>query len=66
MIFGVGTDIAAVARIGRLYERHGERALEKLLAPAEMADFARTKDPARFLEAYRAWRRELEAALQEG
>jgi len=49
MIFGVGTDIAAVARIGRLYERHGERALEKLLAPAEMADFARTKDPARFL-----------------
>ena len=49
MIFGVGTDIAAVGRIGRLYERHGERALEKLLAPAEMADFARTKDPARFL-----------------
>lgn len=28
--------------------------------------FLSTKDPARFLEAYRAWRRELEAALQEG
>ena len=39
MIFGVGTDIAAVARIGRLYKRHGQRALEKLLAPSEMADF---------------------------
>ncbi len=49
MISGVGTDIAAVSRIGRLYERHGERALEKLLAPAEMVDFAKTKDPARFL-----------------
>lgn len=49
MISGIGTDIAAVARIGRLYERHGKRALEKLLAPAEMADFAKTKDPARFL-----------------
>lgn len=49
MISGIGTDIAAVSRIGRLYERHGERALEKLLAPAEMVDFAKTKDPARFL-----------------
>ncbi len=28
--------------------------------------FLSTKDPARFLEAYRAWRRELEAALPEG
>ena len=49
MIFGVGTDIAAVARIGKLYERHGERALEKLLAPVERADFEKTRDPARFL-----------------
>jgi len=49
MISGVGTDIAAVARLGQLYERHGERALEKLLAPAERADFAKASDPARFL-----------------
>lgn len=49
MIFGVGTDIVAVARIGRLYERHGERALEKLLSPAERAGFDAAKDPARFL-----------------
>lgn len=49
MIFGVGTDIADVARIGRLYERHGERALEKLLALVERADFEKTRDPARFL-----------------
>lgn len=49
MIAGVGTDIAAIARLGRLYERHGERALDKLLAAAERTDFARVTDPARFL-----------------
>ena len=49
MIAGIGTDIAAVARLGKLYERHGERALEKILATGERGDFARTKDPARFL-----------------
>ncbi len=49
MIAGIGTDIAAVARLGKLYERHGERALDKLLAPSERSDFAKAKDPARFL-----------------
>ncbi len=49
MIAGIGTDIIAVARLGTLYERHGERALNKVLAPAERADFEKTKDPARFL-----------------
>ena len=49
MIFGVGTDIVAVARLARLLERHGARALDKLLAPLERADFERATDPARFL-----------------
>lgn len=49
MICGVGTDIVAVARLGDLYARHGERALEKLLAPAEIEDFRRAAHPARFL-----------------
>lgn len=49
MIFGVGTDLVAVARLARLYERHGEHALVKLLAPLERADFEKAKDPARFL-----------------
>ena len=49
MIVGIGTDIVAVDRLGKLYERHGERALEKLLAPTERADFVASLNPARFL-----------------
>ncbi len=49
MIAGIGTDIVAVARLGTLYERHGQRALDKVLAPAERADFEKAKEPARFL-----------------
>ncbi|MEI7613037.1 MAG: holo-ACP synthase [Betaproteobacteria bacterium] len=49
MIYGTGTDIVAVARMGKLYARHGEHALEKLLAAEERADFTKAKDAARFL-----------------
>jgi holo-[acyl-carrier protein] synthase len=49
MIAGIGADLAAVARLGRLYERHGARVLEKLLAPAEFAEFSSAANPARFL-----------------
>ena len=49
MIAGVGTDIVAVARLGRFYERHGERALDKLLSIPERVEFAGAADPARFL-----------------
>ncbi|HEX5803138.1 MAG TPA: holo-ACP synthase [Azospira sp.] len=49
MIFGIGTDLAAVARLAGLFERHGPAAAEKLLAPAELADFAKAGDKGRFL-----------------
>lgn len=49
MIFGIGTDIVAVARMAELYVRHGERALEKLLAPDEHANCRQASDPSRFL-----------------
>lgn len=49
MIFGVGTDIVAIERLRGMWERHGERALEKILAPEEFADFARAADKGRFL-----------------
>jgi holo-[acyl-carrier protein] synthase len=49
MIFGVGTDIVAIARLGDLYRKHGERALTKILAPGERDDCRAAADPARFL-----------------
>mgnify|MGYP000116607061 CR=1 FL=1 len=64
MIAGIGTDIAAVARLGKLYERHGERALEKILAPAERDAFTRAADPARFLAKRFAAKEALGKALE--
>lgn len=49
MIFGIGTDIAAVARLQGLFDRHGESALERLLASSEREDFSRAPDKGRFL-----------------
>lgn len=49
MIYGIGTDIAAVARLGAFWDRHGERALDRVLAPSEREDFARATDKGRFL-----------------
>jgi holo-[acyl-carrier protein] synthase len=49
MIYGVGTDIVAVARLRGMWERHGDKALEKLLAPQEMQEFANAADKGRFL-----------------
>ncbi|MCL2075731.1 MAG: holo-ACP synthase [Betaproteobacteria bacterium] len=39
MIYGIGTDIAATARLERLFVRHGEAALKKILTLAEQAEF---------------------------
>ncbi|MBI3525832.1 MAG: holo-ACP synthase [Betaproteobacteria bacterium] len=49
MIYGIGADIVAVARMAAMYERHDERTLEKLLAPSELADCRRASEPSRFL-----------------
>ncbi len=49
MIFGIGTDIVAVARMADYWQRHGERGLEKMLAPAEREACRASADPARFL-----------------
>ncbi|HLO62566.1 MAG TPA: holo-ACP synthase [Azonexus sp.] len=49
MIYGIGTDIVAVARLRGMWERHGDKVLEKLLAPQEMADFTNAVDKGRFL-----------------
>lgn len=49
MIYGIGTDIVAVARLQGMWDRHGEKALGRLLAPDELADFSRAADKGRFL-----------------
>ncbi len=49
MIHGIGTDIVAVQRLQGMWERHGERALEKLLAPGEITEFAAAAHKGRFL-----------------
>ena len=49
MIYGIGTDIVRIERMNSLWQRHGQRALDKLLAPGELADFALAADKGRFL-----------------
>lgn len=49
MIFGIGTDVVQVDRIKQVYERHGERFVERLLLPAEEQAFRRYTRPVRFL-----------------
>lgn len=49
MIYGIGTDLVEVARMMRLLTRHQERAVQRILAPDEWADFAGKADSARFL-----------------
>lgn len=49
MIHGIGTDIVAVARMTEYFQRHGERGLEKMLAPSEREACRAASDPARFL-----------------
>ncbi|PKO88146.1 MAG: holo-ACP synthase [Betaproteobacteria bacterium HGW-Betaproteobacteria-10] len=49
MIYGIGTDIVAVKRLQGMWERHGEKTVQRLLAPQEMADFAKAADKGRFL-----------------
>ena len=36
-VIGVGIDVVPVERVQRLIERHGERALQRLFTPSEIA-----------------------------
>ncbi|MDM7322581.1 MAG: holo-ACP synthase [Gammaproteobacteria bacterium] len=49
MIYGIGTDIVAIARMSRLWGRYGEALAARLLAEDEHACLASQADPARFL-----------------
>lgn len=49
MIVGIGTDLVSIERIEALWQRHGVRALEKILAPEERVACQASPDPGRFL-----------------
>jgi holo-[acyl-carrier protein] synthase len=49
MIYGIGTDIVAFARIEVLHQRYGERFAQRILSKAEMAEFSAHAQPARLL-----------------
>ena len=66
MIYGIGTDIVAVERLQSMWQRHGERALERLLAPQEIAEFGQASDKGRFLAKRFAAKEALGKALGTG
>jgi holo-[acyl-carrier protein] synthase len=49
VIHGIGTDIVAVARVHAALERHGRRFAERILGEGERAEYAGSREPARFL-----------------
>ena len=49
MIYGIGTDIVAVQRLQSMWERHGEKALERMLAAQEIEEFSGAANKGRFL-----------------
>lgn len=49
MIFGIGTDVVQVERIKHVYERFGEKFVERLLLPQELELFRKYSRPVRFL-----------------
>jgi holo-[acyl-carrier protein] synthase len=49
MIFGIGTDIVQIERIQHIYDRYGERFVERLLLPEELQAFSGHARPGRFL-----------------
>ncbi|MEW6164377.1 MAG: holo-ACP synthase [Pseudomonadota bacterium] len=66
MIHGIGTDLVVVERLHEMWRHHGERALEKLLAPEERADCRASADPGRFLAKRFAAKEALGKALGTG
>lgn len=49
MIFGIGIDVLEAQRMREIYARFGARFVERLLMPAERAQFELTQRPERFL-----------------
>jgi holo-[acyl-carrier protein] synthase len=49
MIHGIGTDLVSVKRIEDALFRYGDRFLHRVLSESEVAEYAQSSQPARFL-----------------
>lgn len=49
MIYGIGIDLLQQERMDKVYARHGERLVKRILLDAEQRELARNKRPARYL-----------------
>jgi len=66
MIFGIGTDVVRIDRVGETLERFGQRFVEHLLMPEELALFDGHKRPVRFLAMRFAAKEAIAKALGTG
>ena len=66
MIFGIGTDVVRIDRVGQTYERFGQRFVEHLLMPEELVLFDGHQRPVRFLAMRFAAKEAIAKALGTG
>jgi holo-[acyl-carrier protein] synthase len=66
MILGIGIDIIEVARVQASHERFGERFVNRILHPAEIAYCLSHKDPAPFIAARFAAKEAISKAFGTG
>ena len=66
MILGTGIDIIEVERVEGAYQRHGERFVQRILCPAELAYCFSHKSPGPFLAARFAAKEAISKAFGTG
>ena len=49
MIYGIGTDILAISRIEKLYDKYGEALPRRVLSESEWQDFSGSQNAVRFI-----------------
>ena len=49
MIYGIGTDLVSIKRIEEALFRFGDRFLHRILSEVEVAEYAQSSQPARFM-----------------
>ena len=49
MIYGIGTDLIALERIEKIWQRHGEAFAARILMPEELKRFSQTRQKVRYL-----------------